>query len=158
MLGILLPARSSTLIRLNIFINAVLRGLEKSPHFASSPELWQKHHALWRGGLPCAVVIAFAIASVCTGQWGAIDEYRFVISLCSWNGDGNKTLPILLVDLRMFIRQDVGADFVRVIDDVPEFIRLLFHFGQVNRAEGMIGEFFNTQQNDTANCVGSRAW
>lgn len=90
-------------------------------------------------GFLCAFVIAFAIAPVCAGQWIAIDEYGFVISLCSWNGDGNETLTILLVDLHMFVRQDVDADLIGIVDDIPEFIQHLFHFGKVNGAEGMIG-------------------
>lgn len=178
MLGRPLPARSLTLMRLNILIRDIARvghaAYQRLLHIdaerarvgdadAVRPFLHHQAPAVVVAGmdqrvgqrfLPRAAVVPLAVAAVGAGKRVRADVDRLVVPVGPWHLDDHDAVALALPDLHVLIREDVHIGDSTVVDAVPEVRRQPLRVGQRHAGKALAGVFDHTQQDVPAEGVG----
>ena len=69
-----------------------------------------------------AAIIALAVAAVCSRDGVSVYVYGAVTSGGAGNIDDDDILPVDGLNVHVLVRQNIDADFFRIVDDVPKLV------------------------------------
>lgn len=95
-----------------------------------------------------SAIIALAVAAVCSRDGVSVYVDGAVTSGGAGNIDDDDILPVDSLNVHVLVRQNIDADFFRVVDDVPELVDQRRGVGQaaVRDAEALVLRLFDAEQ------------
>ena len=102
------------------------------------------------------MIVAFEVTAVGPGAWIGAYIYRARCAFGSGHMDHDHVLALDLVHIRHTVGQDIAADFLAVVDHVPEILYCLVGVRQAFHHEASMSFFVDSEHDYSAIGVGER--